>query len=199
VAGRLVATAPDGRSWPLMEMFTGLLSVSAVDGFKLLGAAAHTPRITVDRLVVAREAWRTTVDGTGLATPTTDEGRYLAARKWRAAQGMPERVFVKLAGEIKPTYVDFASPLYVQSLASMMRAARQDGRGDMAVTVSEMLPGPEHAWVPDAEGRRYLSELRMQITDDALPSAEEDAGVVDDALPSAEEDAGVVDEGHGGV
>jgi len=28
-----------------------------------------------------------------------------------------------------------------------------------------MLPTPEQAWVPDAAGRRYFSELRLHVVD----------------------------------
>jgi hypothetical protein len=47
----------------------------------------------------------------------------------------------------------------------MVRAARQRAGGDVAVVVSEALPGPHDAWVPDAQGRRYQSELRLQVVD----------------------------------
>ncbi|HZD38895.1 MAG TPA: lantibiotic dehydratase, partial [Actinomycetes bacterium] len=162
--GALVARAPDGRRWPLLEMFAALVSTHAVDGFKLLAAAPHMPRITVDRLVVARETWRTTIGGTGLGEVTGEAPRYLAARRWRARLGLPERVFVKVGTETKPFYADLTSPLYVTSLCTVLRSARAAGE-DVPVVVSEMLPTPEQAWLPDAAGRRYFSELRLQALD----------------------------------
>jgi hypothetical protein len=33
------------------------------------------------------------------------------------------------------------------------------------VTITELLPTPEQAWVPDAAGRRYYSELRLHVRD----------------------------------
>jgi hypothetical protein len=33
------------------------------------------------------------------------------------------------------------------------------------MTITEMLPTPEQAWVPDRAGRRYVSELRLQVVD----------------------------------
>jgi hypothetical protein len=163
--GELVARAPDGRSWPLLEMFSALVSMHAVEGFKLVGAAPHTPRITLDRLVVARETWRATVGATGLADVTGERPRYLAARRWRRDLGLPERVFVKAGTETKPFYVDFTSPLYVSSLCTMLRSARAAGGDGVPVTVTEMLPTPDQAWLPDAAGRRYLSELRLHARD----------------------------------
>ncbi|MFC4062867.1 lantibiotic dehydratase, partial [Planomonospora corallina] len=53
--GELVATAPDGHRWPLIEMFAGMLSTQLMDAFKLALPVPHAPRITIDRLVIARE------------------------------------------------------------------------------------------------------------------------------------------------
>jgi hypothetical protein len=160
----LRAHGPDGRSWPLLEMFSSLLAMHAVDGFKLVGGARHTPRITVDRLVVARETWRTTLAETGLATVTGERERYLAVRRWRRELGLPDRVFVKLAAETKPVYADLTSPVLAGSLCAMVRAAHRAGRAD-AVTVTEVLPDTGDHWLADAEGRRYSSEIRLQIVD----------------------------------
>ncbi|NBE83205.1 thioesterase domain-containing protein [Micromonospora rubida] len=164
--GRLVATARDGASWPLTEVFAGLLSTHAVDGFKLVAAAPYTPRITLDGLVVARQTWRTTVGECGLADVTSERDRFLAVRRWRRDLGLPELVYVKLGTEVKPCYVDLGSPAYAATLCAMVRAARKDGGDGVSLTVSEMLPTPDDAWVPDAAGRRYFSELRLHIVDD---------------------------------
>ena len=163
--GTLVARDRNGTTWPLLEMFSALLSMQAVDGFKLLAPADHSPRITVDRLVVARETWRTTVAGTGIITSRHEQPTYLAARRWRATLGLPEHVFARIATELKPCYVDFTSPHYVHSFATMLRSAREAAGGDVPVVVSEMLPDAGQAWVSDAAGRRYFSELRIQVTD----------------------------------
>jgi hypothetical protein len=163
--GDLVAVASDGQSWTLDEVFAGPLTMHAVDGFKLVAAAPHTPRITLDRLVVARETWRTTVGGTGLADVTGERGRFLAVRRWRRALGLPEQVYVKLGTETKPCFLDLSSPHHASAFCSMLRTARTDGGDAVSVTVSEMLPTPEQAWVPDAAGRRYFSELRLHLVD----------------------------------
>jgi hypothetical protein len=158
-----VARTGDGRTWPLIDVFGELVATHTADAFKLVAAGPHTPRVTIDRLVVARETWRTTVAATGLAARDSYAGQYLAARRWRRRLDLPERVFVRIASETKPVYADLRGPRYVSSLCSMLRAAG----GDVAVTVSEMLPCPEEAWVPDAAGERYLSELRFQVLDPA--------------------------------
>ncbi|MEU5829705.1 lantibiotic dehydratase [Micromonospora tulbaghiae] len=163
---QLTAVFPDGARWPLMEVFATLLGSLLLDAFKLLGAAAYTPRITIDRLVVARRTWRTTAGACGLGGHPDETARYLAVRRWRAETGLPERVFVKVGTEVKPCYVDLTGPLYAQSLCAMVDAALRTGP-DVPVVVSELLPAPTEAWVPDARGRGYVSELRLQITDPA--------------------------------
>ena len=64
--------------------------------------------------------------------------------------------------------MDLTGPLYAQSLCAMVDAALRTGP-DVPVVVSELLPAPTEAWVPDARGRAYVSELRLQITDPAEP------------------------------
>lgn len=163
--GHLVAMAADGRRWPLAEVFARLLSEIAVEAFKLTGTGAHTPRITLDELVVSRETWRAMAGECELATAVGDLDRFLAARRWRRALGLPEQVFAKIGTETKPVFVDLASPLYVASFASMLRAARAAGGDSVPVTVTEMLPRTDQAWVPDSAGDLYVSELRLQIRD----------------------------------
>ncbi|SBT39350.1 lantibiotic dehydratase [Micromonospora auratinigra] len=166
VAGDLVAVFPDGGRWPVTEVFASLLGALLVDSFKLLDPAPHTPRITIDRLVVNRRGWRTTAGGCGLAGHRTEAERYLAVRRWRTALDLPERVFVKVGTEVKPCYVDLTGPLYAQSLCAMVDAALKTGP-DVPVTVTELLPEPARSWVTDAAGHGYVSELRLQITDPA--------------------------------
>ncbi|MFI6541254.1 thioesterase domain-containing protein [Nonomuraea sp. NPDC050547] len=169
VGGDLVAVAPDGQRWPLVEVFSELLAIHAVDGFKLAAAGGHTPRISIGRLVVARETWRTTAGESGLTEVTGERERYLAVRRWRLALGLPEHVFVKLSSEIKPTYVDLTSPFYASMLCMMLRSAQARAGGGVKVTITELLPGPGQAWLPDARGRGYFNELRLHLVDPATP------------------------------
>ncbi|MGB3442380.1 MAG: lantibiotic dehydratase [Actinophytocola sp.] len=167
VDGELVVVEPTGLARPVVEVFSQLIAIHAVDAFKLTSPSQHTPRITVDRLVVSRETWRATAGATGLATVIGERERYLAVRRWRAALGLPDAVFVKLSTETKPCYLDLTSPQYAVLLCAMLRTAVLADGEDVTVVVSELLPGPDEAWVPDAEGNRYVSELRMHIVDSA--------------------------------
>ncbi|MFG1918413.1 thioesterase domain-containing protein [Micromonospora sp. NPDC048898] len=163
--GRLTVVAPDGQRWLLTEVCAGLLSLHAVDGFKLVAAAPYTPRITLDRLVVARQTWRTTVGACDFGAAKGERARFLAVRDWRRRLGLPEQVYVKLGTETKPCFVDLSSPVFADMFCVMVRAARRDGGDDTTVVVSEMLPTEQDAWVPDGAGRRYFSELRLHLVD----------------------------------
>jgi hypothetical protein len=162
--GELAAVARDGRTWPLRELFALLVGWVASEAFRLTPGGGHAPRITVDDVVLARETWRTTLGEGGLALLTSRADLYLAARRWRRELGLPEKVFARVATEIKPVYVDFTSPRYISAFCTMLRSARK-AAGDVPVVFTELLPGPGEAWVPDAEGRRYFSELRLQLRD----------------------------------
>ena len=155
----------DGRRWSLIEVFADLIATHTVDAYKLLGSFPHTPRVWIDRLLVARETWCRRVGELDFAFVRDERERYLRVRRWSVDLGLPERVFVKVATEVKPVYVDLTSPTYVTVLCMAIRAGLRDGGRDTAVTISEMLPTPEQAWVPDAAGNRYVSELRLLVVD----------------------------------
>ncbi|WP_240809718.1 lantibiotic dehydratase [Actinomadura sp. WMMA1423] len=166
--GTLEVTGPEGFRRPLREVFALLFGWLGTEAFKLAGAGPHQPRLTLDRLVVARETWRTTVGGTGIA-PAHGHHEYLAARRLRRALGMPERVFAKVGTEVKPVYVDFTGPRYVSSFATLLRTAREASGDDVPVVFTELLPDLDESWLPDAEGRRYGCELRLQLCDPERP------------------------------
>jgi hypothetical protein len=163
-AGELVAAARDGRRWPLFEVFAVPIAWFCSELFKLTTPRQHNPRITIDRLVVSRETWRTTV---AQAWPTDSGGlpEYLAIRRLRRALDLPDKVFVKIGTEVKPVYLDLTSPRYVSAFATMLRAAREKAGGQTVVVMTELLPGPDQAWLPGPGGQRYFSELRMHMRD----------------------------------
>jgi Lantibiotic dehydratase, N terminus len=162
--GELIAVAGDGRRWPLLAIFAMPIAWSGSDLFKLTRPGRHVPRITIDRVVVVRESWQTTV---AQAWPSKSGGlpEYLAIRRLRLALGLPERLFVKIKTEVKPVYVDLTSPRYVSALATMLRSARERAGDETEVAMTELLPGPDQAWLPGPGGKRYFSELRMHVRD----------------------------------
>ena len=78
---------------------------------------------------------------------------------------MPRQVFVLAPPEEKPIYIDFASPVLVDLLARLLRNSAQSVPVAGPVRITEMLPVPDDAWLPDAEGNRYTSELRLVCVD----------------------------------
>ncbi|KAF0648688.1 lantibiotic dehydratase [Streptomyces fradiae] len=158
--GRLVMVLPDGAEFAAVDVFAHVLTTLAMDLFRILPEDGHTPRVTVDRLVVARETWRLPGAGLDFAGEKDEARRFVRARAWRARHGMPRFVFVALPTEPRPFYVDFDSPVYVNILAkAVRRMVRREPEARAVVT--EMLPTPEQAWLVDDEGRAYTSELRF--------------------------------------
>jgi hypothetical protein len=49
--------------------------------------------------------------------------------------------------------------------AKMIRRTSAAGLPDATVDLTEMLPDPTQAWLPDASGQRYTSELRIVAVD----------------------------------
>jgi hypothetical protein len=166
VDGTLMMRTRDGRtSFPVLEAIGEGLSSVAVNAMKMLAPARHNPRVTVDRLVIARESWSFGREEFDFAHVEDEAERFLAARAWAKTHGMPRFVFVKVPTETKPFYLDFDSPLYVDILSKLIRQMEGRPKSEAMITVSEMLPTPDQTWLPDAEGNRYTSELRMVAVD----------------------------------
>lgn len=168
--GRLVVRSRDGRlQLDPMDFFAATASTLLSLDTKFLPPATHMPRIQLDRLVMVRESWRFPAAELTFAQEKDDVRRFLGARRWKRENGMPRWVFVKATGEVKPFFLDFDSPLYVDILAKEVRRSAESGLPDPSISVTEMLPEPDQTWLPDAQGRTYTSELRMVVLDPALP------------------------------
>jgi hypothetical protein len=148
---------------PLSKMVGEPLSAAAVNAFKPVSRGSHSPRIAIDRLVIARESWTFRADDVGWAAVKSEADRFLAARRWRLRHGLPERAFYKVPVEDKPTFVDFTSLVYVNILAKSIRRSADEEGG--SVTLTEMLPDQSELWLRDAEGARYTSEFRILTVD----------------------------------
>ena len=93
--------------------------------------------------------------------------RFLAAQRWARARGLPRHVFVKSELEVKPMYLDFASPVSIRLAARAVKQAQEKGSGNASFGFSEMLPTLDEAWLPDAQDERYACELRFIAVDPA--------------------------------
>jgi lantibiotic biosynthesis dehydratase-like protein len=171
--GELGVEADDGRRWhPLAAVGEFMMGLAEV--FQPFAPVPHRPRISIDRLVIAREQWQMPAGEIGWPRVHDEADRYRAARRWAMDLGLPRHVFVRLVGQRKPYYVDFTSPLMVNMIGSTLRVvARHDAA--TVVTVSEMHPGPDDLWLRhSAPDRRCTSELRLAIVDRGRTQAHEE-------------------------
>ncbi len=155
----VVRRRTDGAEYSFLEVAGDPLTALTTNAFRPFDGARHRPRVTIDRLVVTREAWTLPATEPAWAFATDERRRYAQARRWRAEHGLPERGFVRVPVERKPMAVDFRSLPLVNLLAKSIRRTAAAGPGD--VTITEMLPDLDRLWLRDALGRRYTAELRM--------------------------------------
>lgn len=161
----LVVRTWDGRArFDVIDFYQVVMIMQTLQAFRVLPAGAYTPRVTIDRLVVARESWALPAGALDFAQALTHEDRFAGARRWAGRHGMPRFVYAKTPIERKPFYVDLESPVLVESFAKAVRqAAKSDP--ESTINLSEMLPEIDRVWLPDAEGNRYTCELRIVALD----------------------------------
>jgi hypothetical protein len=156
VDGRLTACTRDGsRRWDLSQVMEPYLVATPIP---LLPPLPYMPRITLDGLVVARETWRFPVAELPFVEAPTALERFIGARRWARARGLPRFLFFKSSSERKPGFLDLEGPHSVDNFLKMIH-------GTQEVAVSEMLPAVDHTWLPDAQGHTYTSEFRIVALD----------------------------------
>ena len=168
--GGLVVRTRDRRAcFDVIAFFGHTLSNQSLTYPRIVPAAAHTPRITIDRVVIAREAWRLSPSDLAFTSAATTRELLIEARRCAGRLGLPRFVFAKIPGEQKPYFVDFDSPMYLGMFALLVNraAASHDA---CVIGLTEMLPDFEQLWLRDAAGERYTSELRMVAVDAMAPS-----------------------------
>ena len=169
VAGELRFRTRDGRlQFGVLQFLADMLTYAATTRTAHVsfgGVGHHTPRVTIDRLIVAREAWHFTAAEIEFAYLKEAQLRFLGARRWAQTHQLPRFVFVRVPVEDKPFYLDFDSPIYVNIFAKMVRRVVEAQQTDKLISLTEMLPRPDQVWLTDAEGRRYTSELRLVMLD----------------------------------
>jgi hypothetical protein len=150
---------------PLSEVVGEALMLQLLQRFDILPPAAHQPRVTVDRVVLARESWRVRACDLEFARITDEATRYRRVRQWQRAFGVPRFAFVKTPVERKPFYVDFASLAAVDGLARAVRRTIAAAGGEAVLRISEMLPRPDQLWLADETGARHAAEFRLVAVD----------------------------------
>lgn len=159
---------PDGAEFDLVDVFSQALTMLVQDMFRIVPSdAGHFPRVTIDRMIIARETWRFDPGTLEFAEEKDEAKRYVRAGQWRAAQGLPRFAFVVSPTEPRPFYVDFDSPVYSNIFTKAIRRLRRnEGQSQGQLTISEMVPTPEQTWLTDDQGSSYTSELRFVAVDD---------------------------------
>jgi hypothetical protein len=159
----LVVHSPSlGTTYDLLEVLGEILSTAVTNAFRLFPSRPHTPRVTIDRFTVQREAWTFEAQDTSWANIKDEKERFLQARAWRMKYGIPERSFYKVPTETKPSAVDFRSLPLVNAMAKHIRDTQgKPGASFASFGVSEMLPTGDQLWLTDGAGRSYTSELRI--------------------------------------
>ena len=169
LGNRIVVGTRDGRlEYDAIEFFADLItraSLASFDFMKALNSGGHTPRITIDRLIVGRESWRFPARSLQFIHEENEQVRYLMVRRWMQQHNLPRFAFFKVSVEVKPFYLDFASPMYVEILVKMIRRALAGGQEEESVFFSEMVPGHGESWLPDIKGNLYTSEIRLVVKD----------------------------------
>ncbi len=158
----------------LLEVVGDLIGTTSSNCFDLVPPGAHVPRVTIDDLVVSRETWRLAVTEPAFAGTADESARYLQARAWAARHGLPRHVFMRFTGERKPIYADLTSLASVDLIARSLRRSCRNADADATVTVTEMLPTPDQAWLTDARGQRYTAELRMVALDQKMANQKQE-------------------------
>lgn len=156
----IVVTHRDGGAeYGFAEVAGELFGLTMLNAFRPIGGRGHRPRVTIDRMVLSRETWVFPAADVDWAFLKDEAMRYAGARRWRSANGLPERAFFRVPAERKPMAVDFRSLPLVNLLGKAIRRSAIDGSGD--VTITEMLPDIDRLWLTDAAGERYTAELRV--------------------------------------
>ena len=166
INGELILRTIDGRlQFEIVEGFGEFLSSLVMNFFHPLPPLRHTPRITIDRLTIAREAWRFEAAELSFAFAKDEVQRLVEARRWKQQFDLPRFVFISSPIEEKPLYVDLDSPILINIFARIVRRTKESNVPNASITITEMYPAHDELWLPDAEGNRYTNELRLVALD----------------------------------
>jgi len=179
-----VCSRSTGAEFDILEVLGEYLSGAIVNSFQPIQPSRHRPRVSIDRLVIARESWTFTLSEMDWCMVKSEQSRYYLARKWQRSHQLPERVFFHTAQEDKPIFCDFRSIPLINLLARVVRTgARREADGSL--TLTEMLPDASQTWLRDAHGKSYTAELRMVFSDPsaARPSAARPSAARPSAAP----------------
>jgi hypothetical protein len=140
-----------------------MVTVLSTDLHRVLFAVANDvvggglpQRVLWRELEIKRRSWSfDTADLPSASQPAESFADYVALASWARAHGLPRHGFFLADTEPKPMYVDWRSPLAVDTFAKTIHQARR-------VRLTEMSPGPDELWLTGVGGR-FCSELRLSF------------------------------------
>jgi hypothetical protein len=155
----VVVHAIDGSvRFDALELFgTRIVDEAELLLAEFLPPAAHMPRISLGKMVIAREQWNITPKEMPFLRTKDPTRQFLEIRVWRRSCGMPRRVFAKSPAERKPWFLDFDSPVFIAIFVSLMRKLPDDA----SVRLTEMFPDTTDLWLADRNGQLFTGELRL--------------------------------------
>jgi Lantibiotic dehydratase, N terminus len=166
--GELVVRSSNGQfRASVTDAFAQFLSALVQPLFRILPAIRHTPRLTCERLVFARESWCFDASECSFAWEKQESACFLEARRWARQNLIPRLVFVKTPNETKPVFLDCASIASINLFCKSVRACHESSKGG-PIRITEMVPAPGDCWLVDCHGQRYTSELRLVVKDQWL-------------------------------
>ena len=145
---------------PLLDVFSVPCMIACGVAFGLTPAVPHAPRVTIGKTALTRATW--TIPAGEIPPRPGDLAAFARDR------GMSRRVFAKSPLERKPMYLDLESAMLSGIFCRHARHAAAAGR---PIRFTEMLPTPEQSWLADAEGNRFVSELRLVAVDETRAGA----------------------------
>ncbi|MDH6246092.1 lantibiotic dehydratase [Mycobacterium sp. OTB74] len=135
------------------------------------GTFDFLPRVQAGRAILHCAQWRLR-GAPGKDIPVENAkafGAWFAA--WRKHWRVPRRVYLSYADN--RLLYDLDDPAQVDDLRRELRRETIRGQG----LLQEALPGPEHAWLPSADGGHHIAELVVSLGLDARPAGR--AGAAD--------------------
>ena len=160
-----VRTRDGKRRYQLIDFLGDMLMTVMANRFYILPSSQHTPRITVDRLVIVREAWTFNLEDVYFSRMNSRHKRFVSAIEWRHRHSIPRFVFAKLSTEKKPIYIDFTSPIYIDLVSRIIRRSLTVNAPSKSITFTEMLPSVNSRWLTDTQGAPYTCEFRFVAYD----------------------------------
>jgi hypothetical protein len=116
------------------------------------------PRVRVGRIVLAPAQWQITTATRATELPSDASFYRQSLDRWRDSWKVPQYVYLS-SGDNR-LLLDLCDPWQAEELRRSIQRLREGN----AIQVTEVLPAIERAWLRDAEGSHFMSELVVSLT-----------------------------------